>query len=90
MKHAHTRRVSCVWLEGDGAEARNTKNVPFRAHFSYFVMVGVGELPKHEEHTLMGVFFVVWEEGMGCGAETQNPKNAPFWACSSCFVMVGG
>ena len=24
-EHAHMRRVSCVWLEGDGAETRNTK-----------------------------------------------------------------
>ena len=54
-------------MEGDGAETRNTKNAPFRARFSCFVLVGGGELPKHEEHTLMGVFFVVWEEGMGWG-----------------------
>ena len=74
---------------GDGAETRNTKNTPEMARFLCFVMVGGGELPKHKEHTLMGVFFLVWEEGMGCGAETRNTKNAPFRARSSCFVMVG-
>ena len=46
-------------------------------HFSCFVMVGGGELPKHEEHTLMGVFFMVWEVGMGGGggAETQKTRH---------------
>ena len=40
-------------------------------------MVGGGELPKHKVHTLRGVFFVVWEVGMGGGggAETQKTRH---------------
>ena len=65
------------------------KNVLFWAHFSCFVMVEGGELPNHEEHTLMGVFFVVWEEGMGWGWR-RNTKPEEHAQNGAFFVFRDG
>jgi len=58
----HTHKTRHIWVcfvcVVGGGWHQNTKNT-HRAHFSCFVMVGGGELPKHEEHTLIGVFFMV-------------------------------
>ena len=71
----HTHETHHVWVcfvcVVGGGWHQNTKNT-HRAHFSCFVMVGGGELPKHEEHTLIGVFFVAWEEGMGGGGAPNS------------------
>jgi len=44
-----------------------SKNAPF---FGAFLLFGTRKVEEHEEHALVGVFFVFWRRGMGgyaCG-----------------------